>query len=125
MIFSRVNWKCQTDMSAGAQLTVTDKRRAMRHPVDHKLIAEHRQHGDIHLRIANISAQGFMTDGETPLNRGERLTIRLPVVGQIEAHLIWSHDDRAGFQFERIIRLDEFTKLIDVIQPNPRLRRAR
>ena len=112
-------------MSAGAQLTVTDKRRAMRHPVDHKLIAEHRQLGDIHLRIGNISAQGFMTVGETSLVRGERLTIRLPVVGQIEAHLIWAHDDRAGFQFERIIRLDEFIKLIDAIQPNPRLRRTR
>lgn len=112
-------------MSAGAQLTVPDKRRAMRHPVDHKLIAEHRQHGDVHLHIVNISAQGFMATGDTELSRGERLTIRLPVVGQIEAHLIWAHDGRAGFQFERIIRLDDFLKLIDAIQPNPRLRRRR
>lgn len=112
-------------MSAGAQLTVTDKRRALRHPVDHKLIAEHRQQGDVHLHIVNISAQGFMTSGESALGRGERLTIRLPVVGQIEAHIIWSHDDRAGFQFERIIRLEDFLKLIDTLQPNPRLRRSR
>ena len=112
-------------MSAGAQLTVPDKRRAMRHPVDHKLIAEHRQHGDVHLHIVNISAQGFMAAGDSVLGRGERLTIRLPVVGQIEAHLIWSHDGRSGFQFERIIRLDDFLKLIDTLQPNPRLRRPR
>lgn len=112
-------------MSAGAQLTVPDKRRAMRHPVDHKLIAEHRQHGDVHLHIVNISAQGFMATGDTELSRGERLTVRLPIVGQIEAHLIWAHDGRAGFQFERIIRLDDFLKLIDAIQPNPRLRRRR
>lgn len=112
-------------MSAGAQLTVTDKRRAMRHPVEHKLIAEHRQRGDIHLHIVNISAQGFMVLGDPGLERGERLTIRLPVVGQIEAHLIWSHDERAGLQFERIIRLDDFMKMIDTLQPNPRLRRNR
>jgi len=112
-------------MSAGAQLTVTDMRRAMRHPVDQPVIGEHRQLGDVHLHIANISAHGFMASGEHPLNRGDRVVIRLPVVGRIEAHLIWQTDERAGFQFERIIRLDDFTKLIDAIQPNPRLRKAR
>jgi hypothetical protein len=112
-------------MSAGAQLTVTDKRRAMRHPVDHKVIAEHRQLGDVHLHIVNLSAQGFMTEGKTTIGRGERVSIRLPVVGQIEAHLIWAQEERAGFQFERIIRLDDFVKMIDTLQPNPRLRRSR
>ncbi len=59
------------------------------------------------------------------LERGERVTIRLPEVGRIEAHLIWTTEGRAGFQFERIIRLDDFMRLIDKIQPNPRLRRSR
>ncbi|CDO34875.1 MULTISPECIES: pilus assembly protein PilZ [Novosphingobium] len=112
-------------MSAGAQLSVTDKRRAARHPVDHSVIGEHRQLGDVHLHIVNVSAQGFMADGELELERGERVVIRLPVIGRIEAHLIWSHEGRAGFQFERIIRVDEFLKLVDAIQPNPRLRPRR
>lgn len=112
-------------MGAGAQLSVTDKRRAMRHPVDHKVIAEHRRLGDVHLHIVNISAQGFMAQLDGELGRGERLSIRLPVIGTIEAHLIWARDDRSGFQFERIIRLDEFMKLVDTLQPNPRLRARR
>ncbi|MFK4871255.1 MULTISPECIES: PilZ domain-containing protein [unclassified Novosphingobium] len=112
-------------MTAGAQLTVTDKRRAARHPVEHKVIAEHRQLGDLHLHIVNLSAQGFMSQGELPLDRGERLVMRLPVVGRIEAHMIWSHEGRAGFQFERIIRIDDFLKLVDTVQPNPRLRPRR
>lgn len=112
-------------MSAGAQLSVTDKRRAARHPVDHKLIAEHRQLGDVHLHIVNFSAQGFMCKGELDLARGERLVMRLPVVGRIEAHMIWSHEGRSGFQFERIIRVDDFLKLVDTTQPNPRLRPRR
>ncbi|MBT0669006.1 PilZ domain-containing protein [Novosphingobium profundi] len=112
-------------MSAGAQLTVTDKRRAARHPVDYKVIAEHRQLGDVHLHIVNISAQGFMAQGELGLERGERLVMRLPVIGRIEAHLIWAHEGRAGFQFERIIRIDDFLKLVDNLQPNPRLRPRR
>lgn len=112
-------------MSAGAQLTVTDKRRAARHPADYKVIAEHRHLGDVHLNIVNVSAQGFMAQNLVPLERGERLTMRLPVVGRIEAHLIWAHEDRAGFQFERIIRMDDFAELVDAMQPNPRLRPRR
>jgi len=112
-------------MSAGAQLTVTDKRRATRHPVDYTVIAEHRQLGDLDLHIINLSAQGFMIDSEVAIERGERLVMRLPVIGRIEAHLIWIHEGRAGFQFERIIRVDDFLKLVDTMQPNPRLRPRR
>lgn len=112
-------------MGAGAQLTVTDQRRATRHPVNHRVIGEHRTLGDVHFNIANISAHGFMVDGPIGMGRGERVTIRLPVVGRIEAHLIWVTEDRAGFQFERIIRVDDFMRLIDQLQPNPRLRAPR
>lgn len=75
------------------------------------------------MHIANVSAHGFMADGEVRLGRGERLTVRLPVIGRIEAHLIWTTEDRAGFQFERIIRMDDFTTMVEAMQPNPRLRR--
>ncbi len=112
-------------MGAGAQLTVTDLRRAARHPVDLKVIGEHHRLGAVHMHIVNISAHGFMVEGDLGLERGERVTIRLPEVGRIEAHLIWTTEGRAGFQFERIIRLDDFMRLIDKIQPNPRLRRPR
>lgn len=112
-------------MGAGAQLTVTDMRRAARHPVDFPVIAEHRRLGDVHLHIVNLSAHGFMAEGATELGRGERIIIRLPVVGRIEAHLIWATEERSGFQFERIIRLEDFLKAIETLQPNPRLRRTR
>ena len=112
-------------MGAGAQLSVTDMRRAARHPVEYPVIGEHRQLGDIRLTIVNISAQGFMVQGEHGLSRGERVIIRLPLVGRIEAHMIWTTDDRAGFQFERILRYEDFMKVLDVLQPNPRLRPLR
>lgn len=112
-------------MGSGAQLTVTDLRRAACHPVDHKVIGEHRRLGDVHMQIVNLSAHGFMVSGALDMSRGERVVIRLPIVGRIEAHLIWATGERAGFQFERIIRLDDFMQLIDTLQPNPRLRRPR
>ncbi len=112
-------------MSAGANLSVTDMRRAARHPVDFPVIAEHYVHGDMNLHVSNLSAHGFMVDDGENLNRGDRVIIRLPIVGRIEAYVIWTRDNRAGFQFERIIRLDDFVSIIDTLQPNPRLRRSR
>ena len=110
-------------MAGGAQLSVTDLRRASRHPVDYPVIAEHLLHGDLKLHVSNISAHGFMVDGAPDIARGDRLIIRLPAVGRIEAYCIWITEERAGFQFERIIRLDDFTAMIAEMQPNPALRR--
>lgn len=110
-------------MAHGAQLSVTDMRRSTRHPVSHSVIAEHRQAGDMKLHICNLSAHGFMADNEPPVARGDRLIIRLPTVGRIEAYCIWKTEDRAGFQFERIIRMDDFMAVIRELQPNPALRR--
>jgi len=112
-------------MAAGAQLTITELRRAARHTVDFPVIGEHRQLGDLHLRIINLSAQGFLCAGPMPLGRGERLVVRLPIVGRIEAHLIWSTDDRAGFQFERVLRVDDSIAMIERLQPDSRLRPRR
>ena len=115
-------------MAGGAQLSVPDMRRSTRHPVDFPVIGEHRARGDLKLHVCNLSAHGFMVDAgadkDVPdLARGDRVIIRLPVIGRIEAYCIWVTEDRAGFQFERIVRLDDFMAMIGEIQPNPRLRR--
>ena len=112
-------------MANGAQLSVTDQRRATRHPVDFPVIAEHFQNGDMKMHISNLSAHGYMIDDSAGLSRGDRVIVRLPVIGRIEAYCIWVRENRAGFQFERIIRLDDFVAIIDELQPNPRLRRPR
>ena len=110
-------------MAGGAQLSVTDLRRSTRHPVSHRVIGEHLAHGDVEMHVTNVSAHGFMVDSRPNLARGDRVIVRLPVVGRIESYCIWVTEDRAGFQFERIIRLDDFMQMIREIQPNPALRR--
>lgn len=109
-------------MRGGAQLSVTDLRRSTRHHVNLPIIGEHRERGDIMLQLANISTTGFMATGIEGLGRGERVTIRLPQIGRIEAFLVWVDNDRAGFQFERIVRMDDFAKMIKGLRPNPKLR---
>lgn len=112
-------------MAGGAQLSVTDLRRGARHPVDYPVIGEHRDRGDLSLHVVNVSAHGFMIDKCPDLQRGDRIIIRLPAIGRIEAHVIWIMGERAGFQFERIVRYDDFEDMIDQMQPNPNLRRSR
>ncbi len=112
-------------MAGGAQLSVPDMRRAARHPVDFPVIAEHRDRGDVPLHVTNFSAQGFMIDNADGFARGDRVLIRLPVIGRIEAYCMWILGVRAGFQFERLLRMDDFSAMIGQVQPNPKLRRAR
>lgn len=112
-------------MAGAAQLSIHDSRRSSRYPVNRHFLGEHRQRGDIELHLANISTYGFLTATTTGLSRGERVVIRLPHIGRIEAHLIWTLNERAGFQFERIIRSDDFALMVEALQPDERLRPER
>ena len=98
-----------------------DLRRAARHRASNTAIAESKQHGDTKLHIVNVSAQGFIIDNNEKFERGDRIELRLPAIGRIEAYLIWARDERAGFQFERVVRLPNFLALLDEI--SPRLKR--
>jgi hypothetical protein len=108
-------------MASAAQLSIVEQRQLSRHPVSHRCRAEHRRREDFEFQIVNISAHGFMTAGATGLSRGERVVIRLPQIGRIEAHLIWISGERAGFQFERILRSDDFALMIAAIRSDRRL----
>ena len=87
--------------------TSPDPRRATRFPVDFETICEFQSGQEKQIRITNISAHGLMV--------GEILEIRLPVTGRIEAYLVWSHQGRCGFEFERVIREPDFVAMIDKI----------
>jgi PilZ domain len=107
-------------MSGGSRLPLPDQRHMARHAVDYPVIGEHRQRGDVMLHVVNISAHGFMVDAASDLGKGERVTIRLPVIGRIEAFLIWTKGERAGFQFERILRPEDLTRVVEALRTDPR-----
>ena len=108
-----------------SHLSVPDQRAAIRHPVDYDVIADYFGRGDVPFHISNVSATGFMIDNASEGARGDRVIVSFPVIGRIEAYLIWTKENRAGFQFERLIRVDDFLLMIDELQPNPRPRRPR
>ena len=57
----------------------------------------------------------MMVDGVLDMLKGDRVTVRLPVAGRIEAYLVWSHQGRCGFEFERVIREPDFVAMLDKI----------
>ena len=67
--------------------------------------------------MINLSAQGFRAVGQFDLTPGERLEVLLPGIGRMDSHLVWKSDRHAGFQFERLIREDEFSGLLKRIRP--------
>ena len=97
-----------------------DFRIAARHRANHTVIAESKLRGDTQIHIINISAHGFMIDDNPGFERGERVELRLPVIGRIEALVIWTAEKRAGFQFERVLRLPNFLGLLEIISPKLR-----
>ena len=92
-----------------------DLRRATRFPVDFETICEFHPDQEIRVRIANISANGMMLVDPIDMVKGDRVTVRLPVTGRIEAFLVWSHQGRHGFKFERVIREPDFVAMLDKI----------
>jgi hypothetical protein len=83
--------------------------------------AQHLPDSRATLHIRNISTCGFMIDNAQSLARGDRMLLDLPMLGRIEAYCMWTTDTRAGFQFERIIRADDFLEIVCEMQPNPAL----
>jgi hypothetical protein len=107
-------------MAHAATNTDMDLRRAARHRADYRVIAESKRHGDQHIHIVNVSAHGFMIDDNASFERGDRVEVRLPVVGRLEALVIWTVEKRAGFQFERVVRLPDFLALLEHVSPRLR-----
>ncbi|WP_417594746.1 PilZ domain-containing protein [Parasphingorhabdus sp.] len=102
-------------MTSVPQQTSPDPRRATRFPVDFETICESHPDQEIRVKITNISAHGMMLGAVLDMAKGDRITVRLPVAGRIEAYLVWAHEGRCGFEFERVIREPDFVAMLDKI----------
>jgi len=103
-------------MTSAANQMTPDPRRATRFPVDFDTICETRKDGEFSAKVSNVSARGCQIVHEVELQKGDRVVVRLPEAGRIEAFLIWSHGGRSGFEFERVIRDEDFAAMLDKIK---------
>jgi hypothetical protein len=102
-------------MTSAHQNMTADMRRATRFSVDFQTICETRKDGEFSATLSNVSAHGCQIVHTVDLQKGDRVIVRLPVAGRIEAFLIWSHGGRSGFEFERVIRETDFMAMVDKI----------
>lgn len=102
-------------MPSASNKHMPELRRATRFPVDFETIGETQKHGEFTVKLSNISAHGCQFIHKVALTKGDRVVVRLPVAGRIEAFLVWSHSGRSGFEFERVIREPDFVAMLGKI----------
>lgn len=100
-------------MSAIINLFGDVRRAAPRHVIDHVAETRFERIPGLKLHLGNISSGGFMTTGgPPPVERGEVLLVRLPVVVWRPCLVAWVFEDRAGFQFRQPIPDEPFQRLL-------------
>jgi hypothetical protein len=57
-------------------------------------------HGDIGVRVGNLSASGAMVDGISGLAAGQAVSLWLPSLDWVHAIVAWSIETRCGLAFE-------------------------
>ena len=100
-------------MSLGTEsLARADPRRAEREEVGYRTSAIALDGGHHTLLVVNISPHGLMARCEEPLAAGNRIRVRLPEVGAIEAQVRWSLGGRLGCEFPEPIDLAPYYDLL-------------
>ena len=93
-------------------LSATDRREVPREEVFYRTRAVAYGHSSIAVQIVNISAGGFMARCDHEFSNGETISVRLPVVGAVQAEVRWSLGGRVGCQFTRMIDLAPYLELL-------------
>jgi hypothetical protein len=99
----------------------TAVRDARGEPRDEVMHRTHALDGDgrtIKLVLVNMSANGLMARCEGEQSAGDRLRIRLPILGYVDAIIRWSLGGRIGCELERTIPLAEYYTMLTVMTRN-------
>ena len=93
-----------------------NQRRAQRVLVDmvSHIMARGRTHG---VRVINISELGLMCRTDAEVLIGERVSVWLPVVKDVEAEVRWAEDGRVGMEFREPIKPRIYEAMLNLIPP--------
>lgn len=98
-----------------ASLAFQDDRTVGRDEVHYRAKAFGPDAKPLALVIVNMSAMGLMARCETLYQAGDRITISLPIVGAIVAHIRWSLGGRIGCELDRTIDRADYYALLAVM----------
>ncbi len=64
------------------------------------------------LTMVNISADGALFRCDRKLEEGDQISIRFPVLGSVDASVVWSSGTQTGVQFASSIRAQDYMALL-------------
>ncbi|KQN28462.1 hypothetical protein ASF00_08745 [Sphingomonas sp. Leaf34] len=96
-------------------MAVRDARGTPRDEVMHRTRATDATGRSTKLVIVNISANGLMARCESDPAAGDRLSVQLPILGDVEAVVRWSLGGRIGCELERTIPLADYYGMLSVM----------
>lgn len=93
-----------------------NQRRAPRILVDmvSHVLARGRTHG---IRVINISPLGLMCRTDAELLIGERVSVWLPVIKNVEAEVRWAEGSRVGVEFRKAVEPRVYDAMLALIPP--------
>lgn len=93
-----------------------NQRRAARVLVDmvSHITARGRTHG---IRVINISELGLMCRSDAELLIGERVSVWLPMIKDVQAEVRWAEDGRVGMEFCAPIQPRIYESMLSLIPP--------
>lgn len=93
-----------------------NQRRAPRVLVDmvSHISARGRTHG---IRVINISELGLMCRTDAEISIGERVSVWLPVITDVQAEVRWAEDGRVGMEFCHSIDPGLYEAMLSLIPP--------
>lgn len=94
---------------------VRDARGEPRDEVMHRTHALDADGQTVKLVLVNMSANGLMARCDGDPAAGDRLQIRLPILGPVDAVVRWSLDGRIGCELERTIPLGEYYTMLTLM----------
>lgn len=96
-------------------LSGAERRESPREEVFYRVRAAMPGRPSVPMQIVDISAGGFMARTEVDLQPGDRLTVRLPGLGETHADVRWALGGRVGCQFVRMIELAPYLELLGAL----------
>jgi hypothetical protein len=68
------------------------------------------------LHVVNTSVGGFMARTEAEHQSGERVSVMLPVIGEVDATIRWALGGRIGCQFDHLIEPLVYRAMLTALQ---------
>lgn len=102
-------------MAAKFAFSAMDQRGASREEVHYYTRAVGRDGRPLSLLIVNLSAIGLMARCDDGIEVGERLRVRLPVLGTVGAQARWALGGRMGCELDQPIGLADYEALLAAI----------